>query len=229
MHLAFLNAEALAADAARLLPTSPARALSLAVLALEELGKVWLLYEAAGEVDPPRPWSERLKEFRQHRAKQELFGEYGTLLCNALRAAGLHEAGLPAAPERLPAWLDELKESGLYVQWGGNRFTSPAANAPRPAVRPPAPIAVDHPRLPRGRPHRRGTAWRRSRMQPCERKVVEPERPPAISVGPGEQSGVEVVECLDCGTLWEEFDDGARVLVRHGRRPSVMPEPWTRP
>jgi len=126
MHMCFINARSLARDAEVLLPTSPARALSLGILALEELGKIILLAEvAARAIDGPISWRAVSKEFRltQHRAKQVAATRYGSILGQVGRGYSKH---LP--PGMIPA-LDRFKQLGFYVDCFKGAFSKRQRNS----------------------------------------------------------------------------------------------------
>ena len=61
MHKSYLNARGLIEDAEVLLEKRPGRAISLAVLAVEEIGKVILLAEAAARAASSPVWWEVMR------------------------------------------------------------------------------------------------------------------------------------------------------------------------
>ena len=103
MHLAFLNATGLVEDAELLRERRPGRALSLAVLALEETAKIFLLADAAGLSDgKPLSWNQLEQHFklRSHIAKQHVFAAYGSKILKRLFDAdgkNVYESDVPAA------------------------------------------------------------------------------------------------------------------------------------
>lgn len=120
-HLCWKNAVALLADA-RVLVTGGRhmRALSLTVLALEELAKpplLWQLDTAASETDWRRFWKET---FTRHSSKQQSIGTYGELLTQI--DSGIYESFLPTS---VVDALDRLKQWGFYVDCVNDRFQAP--------------------------------------------------------------------------------------------------------
>jgi AbiV family abortive infection protein len=121
MHACYQNAVSLLADS-RLLASRQryARALSLVVLAWEDLSKVPALYGMAFSI-PGRPsWKSFWTQFRQHRIKQERMARYGSLLMQAG-----HPPYNVAMTPAIVASLDELKQSGFYVDCFDGRFRIP--------------------------------------------------------------------------------------------------------
>jgi AbiV family abortive infection protein len=120
-HLCWKNAVALLADA-RVLVTGGrhARALSLTVLALEELAKpplLWQLDTSGSATEWRRFWKE---SFARHSSKQESIGAYGELLRQI--GAGIYESFLPTPVVEA---LDRLKQWGFYVDCVDDRFQAP--------------------------------------------------------------------------------------------------------
>jgi AbiV family abortive infection protein len=128
MHLSYENAYRLLRDAAKLLKASPERALALAILAMEEAGKIFVLFNAAVTSNGiPVPWAEIRKAIRKHGTKQQLLAAYGQ--------------GLPTIGVRLPedsplryetpipgglvALLDRFKQLCLYVDFTSVGFIAP--------------------------------------------------------------------------------------------------------
>jgi len=119
-HQCYANARSLLDDAHRLAAPSPARALSLTVLALEEFAKIPLLFERRPD-EPPERWAEFWKEeFSRHSIKQEQSGAYGQLFS----AAGRDTYAWEFSAE-LIGMLDRLKQQGFYVEMNGARAQSP--------------------------------------------------------------------------------------------------------
>ncbi|MCB9514782.1 MAG: AbiV family abortive infection protein [Candidatus Latescibacteria bacterium] len=128
MHKAFCNAESLLEDAEYFLKHKPGRAISLAVLAAEEIAKVFLLAEVVlMAAAHPVPWdeAERSMKLRAHKAKLEVFAQYGDRILNRFFA----EEGTTYYKESLPVGiaplLDYFKQLGLYVNPAEDRFISP--------------------------------------------------------------------------------------------------------
>jgi AbiV family abortive infection protein len=128
MHRAYRNARDLAEDAQLLLKQRPARAISLAVLALEETAKIFLLAEsiptaAAGPVS----WSEieRKRGLRSHKEKQGAFSGYGKSILSESYAAAGKRLYKTEMPEGIAPLLDWLKQMGCYVDVVKGRFISP--------------------------------------------------------------------------------------------------------
>ncbi len=120
-HFCWSNAVSLLQDV-RLLVTNSrlARALSLTVLALEELAKPPLLWALAPSDDSKR-WATFWKEqFLRHSPKQQMIGAYGDLLT----AIGHNIYGFKMSPETVGA-LDTLKQWGFYVDCVDMSFQSP--------------------------------------------------------------------------------------------------------
>jgi len=129
MHKSFINARELIEDAETLLDKRPGRAISLAVLAIEEIGKVVLLANAAVRAaKAPVEWKVIQEELdlRSHQHKQTIFAAYGRTLLNDL-ASG---KGKPSfydneVPGGIAPLLDLFKQLGFYVDAGNARFTCP--------------------------------------------------------------------------------------------------------
>jgi AbiV family abortive infection protein len=130
MHACYSNAASLLEDS-RLLAThgSTARALSLAVLALEDLAKVPLLYGMAFIGPDAARWKKYWGDFAQHKIKQERMTQYGGLLASA----GNPPYSVPITPAMLSC-LDTLKQSGFYVDCVDGQFISPNISNPDVAV-----------------------------------------------------------------------------------------------
>lgn len=122
MHLCFMNVRTLA-DEARLLRENGhyARALSLTILALEELGKIplicnMILYKA----DDAKAWRKFWKEFQSHRIKLGVWTTYGKRILHALGRN--YETELPSGIEPL---ADKFKQLGFYVTFFKDQFLYP--------------------------------------------------------------------------------------------------------
>jgi AbiV family abortive infection protein len=128
MHKCYLNARSLIEDANTLLPSRPARAISLAVLAMEETAKIFLLTNAAAKVTKGSvPWSEIEKSLRllSHENKQRAFLAYGqNILSDTLKSVGekLYKEELPT---NIAPLLDWFKQLGFYVDVGEGKFMTP--------------------------------------------------------------------------------------------------------
>lgn len=123
MHACYSNAVGLLDDARLLVSHArPARALSLSILALEELAKITMVCDAAafgGDVDA---WKEFWKEFGRHGPKQEKGAEYGTLMEEAFDSSPY----TLTFSEGIARHLEQLKQSGFYVDCIDGEFRSPA-------------------------------------------------------------------------------------------------------
>jgi AbiV family abortive infection protein len=120
MHLCYQNAVALLEDS-RLLAINRrcARALSLTVIAIEELGKTIMLCDL---LDPSRT-SDQLefwKDFTKHHAKQRDMASYGRYLEDI--ATNPYRGSVSSS--MLDA-MDRVKQSGFYVDFCGTAFQSP--------------------------------------------------------------------------------------------------------
>ena len=93
MHVSFLNARSLVEDAELLLERRPARALSLAVLAMEETAKIFTLCTAAAMAyDGSVEWARarRKLDLLSHEAKQAVFAGYASAPRDALGQGTRH-------------------------------------------------------------------------------------------------------------------------------------------
>jgi AbiV family abortive infection protein len=127
LNLCFTNADSLRAEAQLLHDNDfTARAFALAVLALEELGKIPLLFHGlklrrTPGADPKRFW----RELRRHTDKQEVWAAYGSLLAVAKnRDAAYFEDRLPA---EIGNHLDDAKQRCIYTEFENGRFEDPAS------------------------------------------------------------------------------------------------------
>jgi len=123
MHLCFCNAKELLEDASFLKDNGRhSRALSLAILSLEELGKIPLLLNTVlypkGQNDE---WKSFWSSFTSHKSKQLVWTVYGTTLKEYF--------GLDAYDEKYPPDLqpliDKLKQLGFYVAFFEKQFIAP--------------------------------------------------------------------------------------------------------
>lgn len=122
MHLCYINAKALA-DESRLLKENGyhARALSLAILALEELGKIPLICNMIlYRKDDAEAWRKAWKEFQAHRSKLGVWTVYGKRLLNMLGKS--YESEFPSGIEPL---ADKFKQLGFYVGFFDGEFMLP--------------------------------------------------------------------------------------------------------
>jgi len=122
MHLCYMNAIALVDDS-RLLKENGrhARAFSLAILALEELGKIPLILNMIlYRVDDANAWQEFWRKFNSHQTKLEVWSTYGKLFLRVLNRD--YETEFPAGVEPL---LDKLKQLGFYVNFFSDQFVFP--------------------------------------------------------------------------------------------------------
>ena len=129
MHKSFINARGLIEDAETLLEKRPGRAISLAVLAIEEIGKVVLLANAARLAGKsPVEWKVIQKDLdlRSHHNKQTVFAAYGRALLNRVASKmgkpGFYQEEVPAGIAHL---LDLFKQLGFYVDAAHGQFTCP--------------------------------------------------------------------------------------------------------
>jgi AbiV family abortive infection protein len=128
MSQCFLNARDLIEDAELLRRKNRnARAFSLAALALEELGKIPMLYDMAfySPHDEAR-WKKFWKAFRRHQVKQHVIGEYGKMLMVPLGQSKRRPYKVEI-PEGFGEIADSFKQLGFYVNFFHDRFSSPEA------------------------------------------------------------------------------------------------------
>lgn len=117
-----MNARSLAEES-RLLKENGyhARALSLAILALEELGKVPLICNMIlYRKDDAEAWRKAWKEFQSHRFKLGVWTVYGKRLLNMLGKS--YESEFPSGIEPL---ADKFKQLGFYVSIFKGEFVQP--------------------------------------------------------------------------------------------------------
>jgi AbiV family abortive infection protein len=127
MHKCFTNASELIQDAELLLESRPGRALSLAVLAIEEVAKTILLAKAAARAARASlSWNDLQEDLdlRSHKHKQEVFAAYGEALLNKISENGTwYDQKLPGD---LCPLLDFMKQLGFYVDVANGQFISPS-------------------------------------------------------------------------------------------------------
>jgi len=132
MHVSFLNARSLVEDAELLLERRPARALSLAVLAMEETAKIFTLCTAAAMAyDGSVEWARarRKLDLLSHEAKQAVFAGYGRALLETLldkEPGTFYECEVPVG---LIPLLNRFKQMGFYVDCFKGRFVCPEDDA----------------------------------------------------------------------------------------------------
>lgn len=122
MHLCYVNARALL-DEAKLLKENGrnARAISLTILALEEFGKIPLIYDMiVYEARDTNAWREFWRAFRSHRTKQIVFSTYGNRLVRVF--GNEYEIEFPLGIEPL---IDKYKQIGFYVSFFEDQFILP--------------------------------------------------------------------------------------------------------
>jgi AbiV family abortive infection protein len=122
MHLCYMNAKAML-DEVKLLQGNGhfARAFSLTILGLEELGKIPLIYNMIlCQPDDMQAWDKCWKELQQHEVKIRVWTSYDK---NVLRLLGKsYQAELPADIELL---ANKFKQLGFYVSFFKGQFLSP--------------------------------------------------------------------------------------------------------
>jgi len=129
MHKSFMNACELIEDAETLLEKRPGRAISLAVLAIEEIAKIVILASAAARAagGPVKgKIIQREMNLHSHRNKLTLFTIYGSLVLDLTVSGGEKQ---PFYKKKLPAGLvpllNLLKQWGFYVDIARDQFMSP--------------------------------------------------------------------------------------------------------
>jgi AbiV family abortive infection protein len=128
MHKSFINARELIEDAELLLSHRPARALSLAILALEETAKTVLLTNAAAKArDKNIPWGELEKnlKLRSHAHKQAVYSAYGNAILNKLKNEDEDVFAEESLPGGIGPLLEWMKQLGFYVDVANGKFISP--------------------------------------------------------------------------------------------------------
>lgn len=130
MHKCFKNASELVEDAELIIKQRPARALSLAVLAIEEIAKVILLANAAARaVAGPISWKEIQEDLnlRSHKVKQAVFAAYGKAILDKLSYLSEKDTWYnQEVPSGIGPLLDYMKQLGFYVDVAHGQFISPA-------------------------------------------------------------------------------------------------------
>ena len=122
MHSCYMNARALV-DEAKILRGNGcnARALSLAILALEELGKIPLICEGIlYQENDASAWQRFWKDFQSHQTKLRVWSYYGKQV--------LHLFGEDYGtefPSGIESLLDKLKQLGFYVDFYEGQFIVP--------------------------------------------------------------------------------------------------------
>lgn len=122
MHLCYMNANALASES-RLLKENGhyARALSLVILALEELCKIpIILFAVILENKDSTVWSKYWKQFNSHKFKLRIWSQYGKPIPR-FKGKG-YEGLFPAGIERK---VDKFKQLGFYVNFFKGDFVCP--------------------------------------------------------------------------------------------------------
>ena len=122
MHLCYINAKALLNDAKLLKENGRnARAISLAILALEEFGKIPIICDTIRyQADDTNAWKKFWREFRSHRTKQTVCATYGNKF---LRMIGYeYEVEFPLGVEPM---IDKFKQLGFYVSFFEDQFILP--------------------------------------------------------------------------------------------------------
>ena len=129
MHKAYVNARGLVEDAEVLLDARPARSISLAVLAMEEIGKVVLLAEAAAQASAqPVEWRALRKDLDLlcHAQKQAVFAGYGKAILDRLATTrGKPTHYCEDVPAGIGPLLDWMKQMGFYTDAVQGQFISP--------------------------------------------------------------------------------------------------------
>ena len=129
MHKTFVNARSLLEDAETLREKRPGRAISLGILAMEEIGKVVLLANAAARAArSPLEWKILVKELdlHSHKHKQAIFAAYGqTLLKKVATLRGEESHYQEDVPAGIAPLLDFLKQMGFYASAVDGHFTCP--------------------------------------------------------------------------------------------------------
>lgn len=121
MHFAYRNAKQLVEDARTLRSQSPARAMALAILAMEEIGKIFLLYEIViSNAGRPVAGTEVARSVRTHSKKQLAFAMYGSHIDPSQFG---YETDVPQEFLNL---LDRLKQLGFYVDLTRGGFAAPS-------------------------------------------------------------------------------------------------------
>ncbi len=121
MHLCYMNARALRDEAILLKENGHhARALSLTILGLEELGKIPLFCDMIRlRVDDVEAWRKRWKELQSHKVKLGVWSAYGRVL----RIFGKnYEFKFQPGIEPL---TDKFKQLGFYVSFFKDQFLYP--------------------------------------------------------------------------------------------------------
>jgi AbiV family abortive infection protein len=122
MHLCYINAKDLF-DEAKLLKENGrnARAISLAILALEEFGKIPIICDTIiYQADDTNAWRKFWRAFRSHRTKQIVCSTYGNRLLHMIGKG--YEVEFPLGIEPM---IDKFKQLGFYVSFFEDQFILP--------------------------------------------------------------------------------------------------------
>ena len=125
MHLSYRNALRLKREAQLLsVLGAPDRAMALAVLGLEELGRIPLLLNAVFlDEDDADGWRVFWRKLRSHSSKQAVWSHYGRILeRSGIAEAENYRDRYPHGTEPL---LDRFKQSGFYVSFFNGEFIDP--------------------------------------------------------------------------------------------------------
>lgn len=130
MHKSYKNACGLIEDAEVLLRKRPARALSLAVVAIEETAKVIMLADAAAQAAGATTSWQKIEDklkLRSHQTKQTTFALYGSKLLDPAvhLTEGPGKYYTQQIPDGMSPLLDYFKQLGFYVDVVDGRFISP--------------------------------------------------------------------------------------------------------
>jgi AbiV family abortive infection protein len=124
MHLSFKNAEDLQDDALLLYKNERfGRALSLLILALEELGRIPILLNTVLiKKDDQATWKKVWDALRRHHLKQGVWTAYGKKLVEENHPDARYFVPIPL--DQIPL-LDKFKQCGFYVTCLDGNFLSP--------------------------------------------------------------------------------------------------------
>jgi len=122
MHLCYMNARALRDEAILLKQNNHhARALSLIILGLEELGKIPMFCNMILlRADEVEAWRKPWKELQSHKVKLGVWTTYGKRVLSVLGKG--YEVELPSGIEPL---VDKFKQLGFYVTFFKGQFLYP--------------------------------------------------------------------------------------------------------
>lgn len=122
MHLCYMNAKALLSESKLLKENGHhARALSLVILALEELGKILFIMGALDiENENNTGWKKYWKSLNSHKVKLGVWSHYGKLL------ASFEGKGYKSVfPAGIASFVDKIKQFGFYVNFFKDDFVYP--------------------------------------------------------------------------------------------------------